>query len=110
MRGAVSAGRLVNVPPVVTVTMTGTSPAPASEAGSVTMIWSKPGVCDGPTETMAVAGQVVAPMSDRAVRTVGVRRGEPRTPVSMMSSCVGHRLGRRRGAVAAAERAASSSR
>src|ERR1043166_8630818 len=47
MCGAVSAGRLVKVPPlVVTETTTGTSPAPASVAGSSTMIWSKPVVCD----------------------------------------------------------------
>src|SRR5919199_1197082 len=47
MCGAESAGRLD--PPFVTETTTGTSPAPASDAGSSTMIWSKPGVSEGPT-------------------------------------------------------------
>src|SRR5215211_4999817 len=87
MRGAESAGRLVNVvPPEVTVMMTGTSPAPASEAGSVTVIWSKPGVFDGPTAMGLVAGSAVPTMSVVPMRTVTVA-GEvtPRTPVTMKS-------------------------
>ncbi len=70
MRGAESAGRLL-VPP--TVTMTGESPAPASEAGSSTTIWSKPGVSDGPTEMMAAPVRSVSLM-----RTV-TRRGRWRS-------------------------------
>ena len=89
--GAVSAGRLVKVaPPAVTVTMTGTSPAPASEAGSVTVIWSKPGVFDRLMRMGLVAGSAVPVMSVVPMRTVTAAGAvTPRTPVSMMSSCVG---------------------
>src|SRR5215207_6427432 len=90
MRGAVSAGRLVNVPAVdATVMMTGTSPAPASEAGSVTVIWSKPGVFDGPMAMGLVAGSAVPTMSVVPMRTVTVAGAvTPRTPVTMKSSRV----------------------
>src|SRR5215213_288899 len=89
MCGAVSAGRLVNVPPVVTtVTMTGTSPAPASEAGSVTLIWSKPGVFEGLTVT-GLSAAAVPTMSVVPMRTVmPLAVATPRTPVSTMSNCV----------------------
>src|SRR5437764_287242 len=87
MCGAESAGRLVNVaPPTVALTMTGTSPAPASEAGSSTMIWSKPGVSDGPVEMMDAPDRVVVPI---ITVTVAVCPPGGRRPVTMMSSRVG---------------------
>src|SRR5215210_8977728 len=90
MRGAVSAGRLVNVPAVaVTVTMTGTSPAPASEAGSVTVIWSNPGVFDGPILIGDVVVSAVPVMSVVPMRTVMLAGTvTPRTPVNMNVNCV----------------------
>src|SRR5215204_1268531 len=70
--------------------MTGTSPAPASEAGSVTVIWSKPGVFDGLILMGLVAGSAVPVMSVVPMRTVTAGGAvTPRTPVSMMSNCVG---------------------
>src|SRR5215212_3661236 len=89
MCGAVSAGRLVNVPPVATtVTMTGTSPAPASDAGSVTLIWSKPGVFEGPTVT-GLSAAAVPTMSVVPMRTVTpLALVNPRTPVSIINNCV----------------------
>src|SRR2546423_9733364 len=86
MCGAESAGRLLNVaPPTVALTTVGTSPAPASEAGSSTMIWSKPGVSDGPVEMMDAPDKVVLP-----IVTVTVAVAESgRRPVNMMSRRVG---------------------
>src|SRR5205085_7510299 len=86
MCGAVSAGRLLNVAlPTVALTTMGTSPAPASEAGSSTMIWSKPGVSDGPVEMMDAPDKVVLP-----IVTVTVAVAESgRRPVNMMSRRVG---------------------
>src|ERR1043165_5807279 len=90
MCGAVSAGRLVKVPAAVTtVTMTGTSPAPASDEGSVTLIWSKPGVFDGPIVT-GLSAAAVPTMSVVPILTVTpAGLVTPRTPVSIISSCVG---------------------
>src|SRR5829696_2203271 len=90
MRGAVSAGRLVNGPPAaVTVMMTGTSPAPASEGGSVTVIWSKPGVFDGPILMGDVLGSAVPMMSVVPMRTVTLAGAvTPRTPVTRNITCV----------------------
>src|ERR1700741_5548239 len=57
MRGAVSAGRLTVVSPVlVNVTCTGTSPAPASEAGRVKLIRSQPGIF-----VLALTDKIAAP-------------------------------------------------
>src|SRR5436309_1723562 len=87
MCGAESAGRLVNVaPPTVALTTTGTSPAPASDEGSSTMIWSKPGVSDGPVEMTLKAVVVVLPT---VTVTVAVCPGGGRRPVNMMSRRVG---------------------
>src|SRR5437763_5222521 len=87
MCGAVSAGRLLNVAlPTVALTMTGTLPAPASEAGSSTMIWSKPGVSDGPVEMMDAPDKVVVPI---VTVTVAVCPEGGRRPVTMMSRRVG---------------------
>src|ERR1044071_8671265 len=90
MCGAVSAGRLVNVPVLVTtVTMTGTSPAPASEAGSVTLIWSKPGVFEGLTVT-GLSAAAVPTMSVVPILTVTpAALVTLRTPVSIINNCVG---------------------
>src|ERR1044071_3329715 len=89
MCGAVSAGRLVNVAPLLTtVMMTGTSPAPASEAGSVTVTWSKPGVFDTLTVMGLVAASVVPTMSGVAMRTGVVDAFKPRTPGTMKESLV----------------------
>src|SRR5947209_3887031 len=87
MCGALSAGRLVNVaPPTVALTTMGTSPAPASDEGSSTMIWSKPGVSDGPVEMTVKAVVVVLPT---VTVTVAVCPGGGRRPVNMMSRRVG---------------------
>src|ERR1044072_1141522 len=92
MRGAVSDGRLVNVPALVftTVMTTGTSPAPASVAGRVTVISSKPGGVDGPIVIGLVAGSAVEMMSVVPMRTVMVAFDVAmlRTPVTMKSSFV----------------------
>src|SRR2546423_10604331 len=92
MCGAESAGRLVKVPElVVTETTTGTSPAPASDAGSSTTIWSKPGVsdrptkCTGPATASAVPAMVVVPMVTETLLVVVT----PRMPVSMIIRRVG---------------------
>ena len=63
MCGAESAGRLVNVPePTVALTTTGTSPAPASDAGNSTSSWSKPGVSDGRKPMIEAPLKVVVPI------------------------------------------------
>src|SRR2546423_15120171 len=87
MCGAVSAGRLLNVAPLtVALTMTGTSPAPASEAGSSTMIWSKPGVSDGPVERTEVVARVVLPI---VTVTAAACPGGGRRPVTGRGRRVG---------------------
>src|SRR5918911_3397143 len=87
MCGAVAAGRLVKVAPAtVALTTTGTSPAPASEAGSSTITWSKPGVSDGPVEMIAAPDKVVLPIV--TVTSADCPEGG-RRPVNMMSRRVG---------------------
>src|SRR5947209_20059438 len=87
MCGAESAGRDANVaPPTVALTMTGTSPAPASDAGNSTITWSKPGVSEGPTEMIDVPLKTVVPI---VTDTVGTCPDGGRRPVTMISRCVG---------------------
>src|SRR5579885_140258 len=87
MCGAELAGRLVKVAePTVALMTTGTSPAPASEAGSSTSSWSKPGVSDGRKPMIDVPLRVVVPI---VTVTLAVEPDGGRSPVTMMSRCVG---------------------
>src|SRR4030095_8266462 len=63
MWGALEAGLLVTVSPLlITVTTTGTSPAPASEAGSLKFMMSMPGASlFGPTKTISAPVIAVVP-------------------------------------------------
>src|SRR5262245_54501272 len=85
MCGAVDDGRLVTVTPdLLTVTTTGTSPAPASEAGSLKLIRSKPGIClFGPMNTISAPVIAVVPTV-----TVTSAASTGLTPVTDSSSTV----------------------
>ena len=66
MCGAVSAGRLLNVvPETVTVTMTGTSPAPASEAGPADPV---PKTVDAASRYLGSSGSHLDPATEHYVR------------------------------------------
>jgi hypothetical protein len=86
IRGAVSAGRLEVVTPfLLTVTTTGTSPAPAKEAGSWKLIMSNPGMSGlGRTERIAVPVIAVVPTVTVTSLVVALR-----TPVTVSSITVG---------------------
>ena len=77
MCGAVAAGRLWKDPvPGEIVTTMGTSPAPASDAGRVTSIRSKPGISGfGPMKVTAPV------MSVAPIVTITEAGVDPRTPV-----------------------------
>ncbi|HSK64180.1 MAG TPA: hypothetical protein VK893_10070 [Pyrinomonadaceae bacterium] len=80
MRGAVAAGRLTVVrPPRVKVTCIGTSPAPASEAGSVNSMMSNPCIfVFGLTLTIPVPEITVVPTV--TMISLGIAK---RTPVTV---------------------------